>query len=121
MTKCYKHLLICEQISQKLLWGMSNSMSSLDCGNSQTVHHVMSGCKKHLHKERYTWRQFHSQSFSFLLPRGIGELYIDLEGFCSPSEVTGDSKRPNMSIIRPDSTLYLVELTVCYETNMPMK
>ena len=64
--------------------------------------------------------QFRSQSFSFLLlPRGIGELYVDLEGFRSPSEVTGDSKRPDMSIVRPDGTLYLVELTVCYETNMP--
>ena len=24
-----------------------------------------------------------------------------------------------MLIVRPDGTLYLVELTVCYETNMP--
>ena len=63
--------------------------------------------------------KFRSQSFSFLLPRGIGELYVDLEGFRSPSEVTGDSKRPDVLIVKPESTLYLVELTVCYETNMP--
>ena len=77
----------------------------------------MSGCEKHLHQGRYTRR--HNSVLkvlaSFLLPRGIGELYIDLEGFRSPSEVTGDSKRPNMLIVRPDGTLYLVELTVCYE------
>ena len=73
----------------------------------------MSGCEKHLHQGRYTWR--HNSVLkalaSFLLPRGIGELYADLEGFRSPSEVTG--------IVRPDGTLYLVELTICYETNMP--
>ena len=104
-----------------LLWGTSNSMSCLDCGYSQTLLHVMSGCEKHLHQGRYTWRHNSvlKASASFLLPRGIGELYVDLEGFRSPSEVTGDSKRPDMLIVRPDGTLYLVQLTVCYETNMP--
>ena len=96
-------------------------MSCLDRGNSQTLLHVMSGCEKHLHQGRYTWR--HNSVLkalaSFLLPKGIGELYVDLEGFRSPSEVTGDSKKPDMLIVRPDGTLYLVELTVCYETNMP--
>ena len=108
-------------LKNMLLWGTSNSMSCLACGNSQTLLHVMSGCEKHLHEGRYTWR--HNSVLkvlaSFLLPRGIGELYVDLEGFRSPSEVTGDSKRPDMLIVRPDGTLYLVELTVCYETNMP--
>ena len=108
-------------LKNMLLWGTSNSMSCLDCGNSLTLLHVMSGCEKHLHQGRYTWR--HNSVLkalaSFLLPRGIGELYVDLVGFCSPSEVTGDSKRPDMLIVRPDGTLYLVELTVCYETNMP--
>ena len=104
-----------------LLWGTSNSMSCLDCGNSQTLLHVMSGCEKHLHQGRYTWR--HNSVLkalaSFLLPRGIGELYVDLEGFRSQLEVTGDSKRPDMLTVKPDSTLYLVELTVCYLTNTP--
>ena len=96
-------------------------MSCLDCGDSQTLLHVMSGCEKHLHQGRYTWR--HNSVLkalaSFLLPRGIGELYVDLEGFRSPSEVTGDSERPDMLIVRPDGTFYLVKLIVCYETNMP--
>ena len=77
-------------------------------------------------REAFTPRTLHletqlcSQSLaSFLLPRGIRELYVDLEGFRSLSEVTGDSKSPDMLIVRPDGTLYLVELTICYETNMP--
>ena len=108
-------------LKNMLLWGTSNSMSCLDCGNSQTLLHVMSGCAKHLHQGHYSWR--HNSVLktlaSFLLPRGIGELCVDLEGFRSPSEVTGDSKKPDMLIVRPDGTLYLVELTVCYETNVP--
>ena len=80
----------------------------------------MSGCEKHLDQGRcYTWRHNSILKASFLLPWSIGELYVDLEGFRSPSEVTGDSKRPDMLKARPDGTLYLVELTVCYETNMP--
>ena len=76
--------------------GHGNSMSCLDCGNSQTLLHVMSGCEKHLHQGRYTWR--HNSVLkalaSFLLPGGISELYVDLEGFCSPSEVLVIPKGP---------------------------
>ena len=79
-------------LKNMLLWGTSNSMSCLDCGNSQTLLHVMSGCEKHLHQRRYTWR--HNSVLkalaSFLLPWGLGELYVDLAGFRSPLEVTGD-------------------------------
>ena len=107
-------------LKNMLLWGTSNSMSCLDCGSSQTLLYVMSGCEKHLHQGRYTWRHNSVlRALASLLPRGIGELYVDLEGFRSPSEVTGDSKSPDMLIVRPDGTLYLVELTVCYETKMP--
>ena len=61
-------------------------VSCLDCGNSQTLLHVMSGCEKHLHQGRYTWRHnsVPKALVSFLLPRGIGELYVDLEGFVHP-------------------------------------
>ena len=39
-------------LKNMLMWGTSNSMSCLDCGNSQTLLHVMSGCEKHLHQGR---------------------------------------------------------------------
>ena len=108
-------------LKNMLLWGTSNSMSCLDCGNSQIFLHIMSECEKHLHQGCYNWR--HNSVLkalaSFLLPRGIGELYVDLGGFHLPLEATDNSKRPDMLTVRPDDTLYLVELTVCYETNMP--
>ena len=54
-------------LKNMLFWGTSNSMSCLDCGNSQTLLHVMSGCEKHLHQRTlHLETQFRSQSFSFL-------------------------------------------------------
>ena len=41
-------------LKNRLLWGTSNSMSCLDCGDSQTLLYVMSGCEKHLHQGHYT-------------------------------------------------------------------
>ena len=75
-------------LKNMLLWGTSNSMSCLDCGNSQTLLHVMSGCEKHLHQGRHTWRHnsvLKALTSFLLLPRGIGEPYVDLDGFRSPS------------------------------------
>ena len=85
----------------------------LGWGDSQTLLHVMSRCEKHLHQGCYTWRRNSvlKALASFLLPRGISELYVDLEMFCSPMEVTGDSKRPDVLIVRPDGTLYFTYFT----------
>jgi len=38
--------------------------------------------------------------------------------FSSPSLITGDSLRPDLAFISPDNTLYLLELTVGFETNI---
>ena len=45
-------------------------------------------------------------------------LYADLPFFSSPSLITGDSLRPDLALISPDNTLYLLELTVGFETNI---
>ena len=41
-----------------------------------------------------------------------------LSGFKSPSIITGDIYRPDLLIIAPDESLYVVELTVGFETNL---
>ena len=38
--------------------------------------------------------------------------------FKSPSIITGDIYRPDLLIIAPDESLYVVELTVGFETNL---
>ena len=45
-------------------------------------------------------------------------LYADLPFFSSPSLITGDSLRPDLVLISPDNTLYLLELNVGFETNI---
>ena len=45
-------------------------------------------------------------------------MYVDLPGFMSPSVVTGDKYRPDLLLTTKDNCLYILELTVGYETNL---
>ncbi len=48
----------------------------------------------------------------------FNNLYGDLPGFLNPSIVTGDKYRPDLQLARKDNCLYILELTVGYETNL---
>ncbi len=45
-------------------------------------------------------------------------LLFDLPGFLNPSIVTGDKYRPDLLLTTKDNCLYILELTVGYETNL---
>ena len=45
-------------------------------------------------------------------------LYADLSGYLSPSIITGDSFRPDLLLVTSDHRLFILELTVGYETNL---
>ena len=45
-------------------------------------------------------------------------VYADLPFFQSPSLITGDTLRPDLALIVPDNSLYVLELTVGFETNI---
>ena len=45
-------------------------------------------------------------------------LYADVPGFKSPSIITGDTYRPDLLLSLSNGSLYVVELTVGYETNL---
>ena len=51
--------------------------------------------------------------FSILLP-----IIFHLPSFSNPSIITGDDYRPDILILTKDNTLYVLELTVGYETNL---
>ena len=80
--------------------------------------HVVAGCQSYL--ERFTWR--HDSVLNFLAQTlqsiHTCKLYADLSGFKSPSIITGDIYRPDLLVITPDESLYVVELTVGFETNL---
>ena len=45
-------------------------------------------------------------------------LYVDFPGFHNPSIITGDEYRPDLLLKTKDDYLYILELTVGYETNL---
>ena len=45
-------------------------------------------------------------------------MYADIPSFLSPSFITGDSLRPNLVLITKNSTLYILELTLGFESNI---
>ena len=47
-----------------------------------------------------------------------GQIYADLPGFRTPSIISGDASRPDLLLTTPDGKLYIVELTVGFETNL---
>ena len=87
---------------------------------SETLQHIVSSCKSYLDQGRYTWRHdsvlnFIANSLSALPSCSI---YADLPAFLSPSLVTGDSLRPDLLLIPKNKTLYILELTIGFETNI---
>ena len=78
----------------------------------------MAACQSY--RERFTWR--HDSVLNFLAQTlqsiHTCKLYVDISGFKSPSIITGNINRPDLLIIAPDESLYVVELTVGFETNL---
>ena len=83
-------------------------------------YHIVAGCKTYLEEGRYTWR--HNSALNFLAQslKAIPNcsLYADLSGYLSPSIITGDSFRPDLLLVISDHRLFILELTVGYETNL---
>ena len=46
------------------------------------------------------------------------KIYVDLPGFLSPSVLTGDSLRPDLLLKVENKCLYILELTVGFESNL---
>ena len=46
------------------------------------------------------------------------KLYVDLPGYLPPCIVTGNSLRPDILLSTADNILYIIELTVGFETNL---
>ena len=70
--------------------------------------------------DRFTWR--HDSILNFIannLPSNhIQKIFADLPSFSNPSIIPGDVYRPDLLILTKDNTLYVLELTIGYETNL---
>ena len=101
-------------------WGSAQSPICTICPNCQTLGHVVGGCTTALVEGRYNWRH---NSILLNFARAMKSLanvsiYCDLDGyeFNSPSTISGDKLRPDF-IAMKDNQMYIMELTVGFETN----
>lgn len=99
-------------------WGISSSSDCSFCLHPETLLHVVAGCQHYL--ERFTWR--HDSVLNFLAKNFRSlmgcKLFVDLPGYKSPSVITGDEQRPDLLLSTSNNYLYIVELTVGFETNL---
>ena len=99
-------------------WGLASNIECSFCLYPETLLHVVAGCQSYL--ERFTWR--HNSILNFLAKTlqstNVAQLYADLPGFKCPSIITGDTFRPDLLLLTPNKSLYVVELTVGFETNL---
>ena len=82
-------------------WGQSNDSSCSACAETETVLHVVAGCKTYLRETRYDWRHNSVLLFltkTFMKIKGV-EIYSDLDDYRSPSIITGELLRPDLLII----------------------
>ena len=99
-------------------WGLSPTSDCSRCLAPETLLHVVAGCQSYL--ERFTWR--HDSVLNFLATNlqtvSGSHLYVDLPRYKSPSIITGDTYRPDLLLLTSTGTLYIVELTVGFESNL---
>ena len=99
-------------------WGLTSSSECSFSLRAESLLHVVAGCSSYI--ERFTWR--HDSILQFIannLPsQHIQNTYADLPSFPNPSVITGDDYRPDLLILTKGNCLYILELTVGYETNL---
>ena len=101
-------------------WGLSSTSDCSFCLKPESLLHVVAGCSTYLNDGRFTWRhnsmlQFIANSFKSV-PDSV--LYVDLPGFITPSVLSGYSLRPDLFLTISKKCLYILELTVGFETNL---
>ena len=67
-----------------------------------------------------TWRHksaldFIAQTLESIKP---AQFCVDLPGYLSPYKITGDNLHPDILLSTADTTFYIIELTVDFETNL---
>ena len=101
-------------------WNLSQTSDCSFCFRPESLLHVIAGCKTYLDEGRFTWR--HNSALQFIansLQSIVGStLYVDLPCFLSPCIITGDTLRPDLLLVTADRKLFVLDLTVGFETNL---
>ena len=101
-------------------WRITQSSTCSFCLQSEMLQQIVSSCKSNLEQGRYTWR--HESVLNFIANTLSGlqfcSLYADHPAFLSPSLITGNSLRPDFILITKDNNLYILQLTIGFESNI---
>ena len=99
-------------------WGISISSECSFCLHLETLLHVVAGYSSYVN--RFSWK--HDSILNLIannIPlQNFQNIFADLPGFSNPSIITGDKHRPDLLPTTEDNWLYILELTVGYETNL---
>ena len=101
-------------------WGLSQSPDCSFCLNPESLLLVVAGCQQYL--DRFTWR--HDLILNFIAKslqpviNVYSSLYADVNGFLNPSIITGENYRPDRLFLIQSKSLYVLELTVGFESNL---
>ena len=103
-----------------LRWKISPNDLCEMCSKKETQIHLLSNCQVAANEGRYTWRH---DSILYTLYHYViqlclhgYEVFVDLQGYRSPSELF-KSSRPDLVIVK-NNELTVIELTCCFETNI---
>ena len=101
-------------------WGLSSSSDCSFCLTQESLLHIISGCKVYLQQGRYTWRHDSILMFIATTLRSLqhAKIFADMPGFLSTSIITGHDLRPDLLLSLSNKSLYILELTVGYESNL---
>ena len=86
----------------------------------ESLLHVVVGCQQYL--DRLTWR--HDSILNFITKslqpviNVHSSLYAVVNGFLNPSIITGENHRPDLLFLIQSKCLYVLELTVGFESNL---
>ena len=101
-------------------WGLSQSPDCSFCRNPESLLHVVAGCQQYL--DRFTWGHDSILNFIAMSLQPVinvhSSLYADVNGFLNPSIITGENYRPDLLFLIHSKCLYVLELTVCFESNL---
>ena len=100
-------------------WGLSSSSDCSFCLTQESLLHIVSGCKVYLQQGRYTWRHdsilIIATTFRSLQH---AKIFADIPGFPSTSIIIGHDLRPDLLLSLSNKSLYILELTVGYVSNL---
>ena len=101
-------------------WGLPQSPNCSFCLNPESLLHIVAGCQRYI--DRFAWRHDSILNFIAKLLQPVindhSSLYADVNGFLNPSIITGENYRPDLLFLIQSKCLYVLELTVGFESNL---